>query len=568
MRFRVLAGAVLIVASGPLAASSGAGNAPTGCDGRRAVVHHVGGATDTPQALLACSTSTGYAIAESHLNVAPDGEVIVTPAVIPSGLLGTGEVPVDGGTAQSNASPAALAVSRDQGAHWSLVKPSGTTWNPTDHGDYVDPVTGRLFFEDYGPIPTYPAFGPDQEGPAHLNVSADGGKTWAHSVVRDVQLPENPQFTAGPPVAGGERPVGYSRVTYFCANNSIGFTSPAIAQRNCYRSLDGGGTFTPRSVILRSSAPVHPECGQGENLSAEDGHYPQAAPDGSLYLMISCGDLTVLAKSTDEALTFPVLRRGEGLRTVPLPPAQMPDFNTSALQVLSNGTLVVTSLEAGRLKVRVSADQGLRWSAPVDVTAPGLASAATWAVSARGTSLGLAYLGSRHGDPAFYGYVALLRDPGTLAQGRGVTVQSGLVKKTPLLFGSNALGPAVLGAGTIGGPLGIHLPFPPPFTDQVFGNDFIGSAVGPDGTPWGSFTQDCGPSPEAPGCTANGGQTRGLVGRLVATPATSAATAPVRATPRRPARGVLAATGGLPVAAAGLVLLLAGVAAGRRRATR
>ena len=566
MRSLLAVGALLVVASGPLAVASGPAPLPSGCSGRRAVVHAVGGAAATAAPLLACSTSTGYAIAESHINITPDGSVVVTPAVVPSGLLGTGEVPVDAGSSQSNASPAGLAISHDNGAHWALVKPSGTTWNPTDHGDYVDPVTGRMFFEDYGPIPTYPAFGVDQEGPAHLNVSADDGKTWRHSVLRDVQLPENPQFSAAPPVTGGDKPTGYPRVTYFCANNSIGFTSPVIAQRNCYRSLDGGTTFALRSVILRSSAPVHPECSQGENLSAEDGHYPQAAPDGSLYLMISCGSLTLLARSTDEALTFPVLRSGEGPRTVPLPPAQVPDFNTSALLVLSDGSLVVTSLETGRLKVRVSVDQGRSWSKAVDVTAPGLSSAATWAVSSRGTSLALAYLGSRAGDPAFYGYVSVLRDPRPLARGRGAVVQSGLVKSTPVLFGSNALGPAVLGAGTIGGPLGTHLPFPPPFTDQVFGNDFIGSAIGPDGAPWGSFTQDCGPSPDAAGCTSNGGQTRGLVGRLVSLAAGGSTSVLVHPSHRAPS-GALAATGGLPLAATGLLLIALGVARGRRQTT-
>ena len=71
------------------------------------------------------------------------------------------------------------------------------------------------------------------------------------------------------------------------------------------------------------------------------------------------------------------------------------------------------------------------------------------------------------------------------------------------------------GAGTISGPGGTHLPFPPPFTIQLFGNDFIGAALGPDGTAYGSFTEDCGPSADSPGCLANGGQTRGLLGRLV-----------------------------------------------------
>lgn len=498
---------VLVAAAAPLATAGK--KLPPGCDGRSALVH--GG---TARTMLACSTSTGYATAESHVNVLPDGAIVFTPAVLPRGTLGIGQLPGDALTAQSNASPAALAVSRDGGTRWSLVRPSGTTWNPTDHGDYVDPVTGRWFFESYGPIPLFPPFGPDQEGPSHLNVSGDKGRSWTHSVIRDTQVTENAQFTSTPPPPGGDLPVGYSRITYYCANVSIGFTSPLIAQRSCYRSLDGK-TFAHRSVILRSNVPVHPEClPYGESLSAMDGHYPQAGPRGSLYLMIACGSKTYLAKSTDEALTFPVLRNNELPREVPVPAAPTPDFNTSALRVLDDGTLVVISQESGRLKVRVSGDEGRHWTAPYDVTAPGVATTETWASAVRGRAIALSYLAPK-ADGAYYAWVAKLPDPRTLLTRRSTAVVSGQVAKRPVLYGNGLVGPSPTGAGTIPGPGGTHLPFPPPFTIQLFGNDFIGAALAPDGTPYGSFTQDCGPKPDSPGCLANGGQTRGLLGRLV-----------------------------------------------------
>jgi hypothetical protein len=506
-RLPVVLVVALVGAVAPLAAAGK--RLPAGCDGRTAQV--AGGAARAP---LACSTTTGFATAESHVNVLPDGTVVFTPAVLPQGTLGIAQLPGEALTAQSNASPAALAVSRDGGVHWRLVRPSGTTWNPTDHGDYVDPVTGRWFFESYGPIPLFPPFGPDQEGPSHLNVSADAGRTWTHSVIRDTQITENAQFTAAPPPPGGDRPQGYPRVTYYCANVSIGFTSPLIAQRSCYRSLDGR-TFAERSVILRSSAPVHPEClPYGESLSAMDGHYPQPGPRGQLYLMIACGPKTFLARSTDEALTFPVLTNGEAPREVPVPAAGNPDFNSSALQVLADGTLVVVYQERGRLKLRVSGDEGRRWTAPYDVTAAGVTSAETWTVASRGNALALAYLAERGG--AYYPWVAKVPDPRTLLRSRRTTVFSGQVTRTPALYGRGLVGPSPTGAGTIPGPAGTHLPFPPPFTIQLFGNDFIGAALGPDGTAYGSFTQDCGPSPDSPGCLRNGGQTRGLLGRLVA----------------------------------------------------
>jgi hypothetical protein len=517
-RTRLLVVGVLVAAA-PLAAAKAAPTPPAGCQAR-AVVHEATGppaTRGTPSGALACSTSTGFAAAESHISLLKDGTVVYTPAVLPQGTLGIGQAPGDVAPAQSNASPAALVTSRDGGRTWRLTKPDGVTWNPTDHGDYVDPVTGRWFFESYGPIPLNPAYGADQEGPSHVLVSPDNGRTWKHSVIRDTQVTENAQFTSAPPPAGGDRPVGYPRVSYYCANLTVGFTSPLIAQRACYRSLDGGLSWAKRSVILSSSVPVHPECGaEGENLSAIDGSYPQPGPGGVLYLMVACGSHTYLAKSTDEALTFPLLRQGEGPRTVPVTPEPYLNLNTSALQVLSDGTLVVVSLENGRLLLRASGNEGRSWTRPVDVTGPGLPGVASWAIASRGTTVGLAYVAHHPGDARYYGYVAQLRDPRTVLRTGRTTVVTGQVRRDPLLYGdSRSGGPGITGAGTVPGPGGSHLPFPPPFTIQLFGNDFIGAAVGPDGTPWGSFNADCGPSPDAPACLANGGQTRGVAGRLV-----------------------------------------------------
>src|SRR2546423_1139084 len=124
-----------------------------GCDASRpAVAHHAGGVVVSPPPAggpVACSVSTGFPGAESHLVVTDQGTVIYTPAVVPSGALGTGEGPGADADAdqQGNANPAGLAVSNDDGAHWSLVRPYGLTWNPTDHAEYYDRRTGRTFFE-------------------------------------------------------------------------------------------------------------------------------------------------------------------------------------------------------------------------------------------------------------------------------------------------------------------------------------------------------------------------------------------------------------------------------------
>jgi hypothetical protein len=546
-----------------LGAPAVAGSQP--CVGRPTITHLPGGTPATGPAGVACGGTTGYAGAESHLVATKSGGVVFTPAVLPSGLVGTGTAPVPvGEDTQSNASPAGQAVTHDDGKTWQLLKPAGVTWNPTDHGDYVDPDTGRLFFEDYGPIPLAPELGAEQEGPAHISWSADEGRTWTHTAIPTVFLPENPRFTSAPAPAGQPKPVGYPNVLYFCANSNVGFTSPVIVSRRCWASLDGGSTWTEKGTILRGVPPVHPECGSAqEDYSAIDGSYPQPAADGSLYLMVACGGKTYLARSTDEAATFPILKGANGTPlTLPLPATQ-PGLNLgqSDLRVGPGDVLYLVDQEplGGRSTVvlRVSRDRGRTWSRPVDLVAPGLTGVLLWAMAQRGDHVALAYLGHRSG-PTWDGWITSA--PGVaaaLARGRQPVLTSGQVNdpRRPLLYGDS-----VQGGGTfqLPGGVGNQIPFPPPFDIQVFGNDFIGATITPSGSAWGSYTQDCGASPDAPGCVAQKGQTRGFAGHLErAAVAAVPAVAPVPV-PQLPATGL----GG--IGGAGALLLLALIVVRRR----
>jgi LPXTG-motif cell wall-anchored protein len=133
----------------------------------------------------------------------------------------------------------------------------------------------------------------------------------------------------------------------------------------------------------------------------------------------------------------------------------------------------------------------------------------------------------------------------------------------PLLFADQ-----VKGGGTfqLPGPLNNAVPFPPPFDIQVFGNDFIGATISASGTAWGSFTQDCGPSPSSPGCMAQKGQTRGYAGHVegVAVAPRTEVPAPVVRRPAGAAPGQLPATGPSTLLAAAGLLLLAAVLLLRR----
>ena len=502
-----------------LGAGAAAARPPAGC--LPGTAHGPGGLQAPTGSFLVCGSSTGFGGAESHVVVTRSGTVVLTPAVLPSGLVGTGTAPVPlASDTQSNASPGAQAVSRDGGRTWGLVRPLGLTWNPTDHGDYADPTTGRLFFADYGPIPQAPSLGAEQEGPAHLMWSPDDGRTWHHSAIDTVLLPENPRFTSAPAPRGQATPAGYPDVVYFCANTNVGFVSPVIGSRRCFASLDGGSSWTERGTILRGSAPVHPECGTaGEAYSAIDGSYPQPAPDGSLYLMVACGGATYLARSTDEAATFPVLHRPDGAPvTLPLP-AVAPGLamGASDLRVGPDRVLYLVDQEVmeGRttLLLRLSSDGGRTWIRPLDAVAPGVSGVLHWAMAQQGNTVGLAYLGHRAGESTWDGWLTSTSGVlSALARHARPVFRSGRVNPTgrPLLYADQ-----VQGAGTFQLPAGPAVAFPPPFDIQVFGNDFIGAALGPDGTLWGSYTQDCGPAPDSPGCVAQHGQTRGWAGRLM-----------------------------------------------------
>src|SRR3954465_12170245 len=480
------------------------------------VAHRAGGRGLHPQPARiprAGGRRTGYPGAESHIVVRKDGSVVYTPAVLPSGLLGTGTAPVDeNSTSQSNASPAGLAFTRNAGRRWSVVRPSGVTWNPTDHSDYVDPVSGRMFFEDYGPIPLAPGVGPQQEGPAHINYT-DDMQHWHHVVVSGLTLPENPRFTSGRAPKGSAKPHGYPTVSYFCANTNVGFVSPVIAGRACFRSMDGGSSWERRALLFTGAAPQHAECnGQGEVYSAIDGYYPQAAPDGSLYVMVACAGKTYLARSTDEAATFPLVPGQTGPVTLPgATPGPGSAGGTPDLRITDDGTFVLAYQQGNRLMLRLSSNRGVTWGKALDATSPGVAGVKQWAFAVSGGGdVSFGYLGHRAGQSTWDGYVTSVRHvQQAIRAANSVVFLSARVNPAnrPLLYGDN-----VQGSGYFSGPGDTPIPIPPPFNQQQLGNDFIGAAVAPDGTAWASFTQDCGPSYDSPGCRKQNDQTRGYAG--------------------------------------------------------
>src|SRR5947209_9796014 len=368
----VLLVAGLLAAHRATAASPSAG---AGCSTtRHAVAHHAGGAVvdGVAGAPVPCGPETGSGGAETRIAVTADGTVVYEPATTTPGLAGTGFVPgAPGPRLSTSLEPGGLAVTSDQGAHWGFVKPGGATWVPQDDQLYVDRTTGRIFYYALSPNPV-PQSGdvPTEDqlpaGHAHLMVSGDDGRTWSYSALTPFVESENPRFAAAPAPRGGARPVAYPNVAYWCGNGMLFYwAAPLIpGYRACYRSLDGGHTWSQSSILFSQPVPTHSECGTDpEVFNAGDGNYPEPAPDGSLYVTVVCGSNTFLAKSTDEGGTWPILRDGKG-NPLTIPP-------TDELRVDDKGNLYSVHQDGSHLLLRISRDGGLDWSAPLDVTAPG-----------------------------------------------------------------------------------------------------------------------------------------------------------------------------------------------------
>jgi hypothetical protein len=404
---------------------------------------------------VACSLGTGFQSSETHLRVAGDGTIVQQPAEITPGLLGTGFVPgAPGPKPETQVTPAGFAISRDGGRTFKLVLPSGAQWVASDGAIHFDEASGRLYYYALSPV-TVPASGSvpvtDQVpgGYAHMMTSADDGKTWFHTQIPGYLESENPRFASGAAPSGGDQPVPGESVAYWCGNTALF----VYGQRDCYRTLDGGHTWTMRSTLLRRGVPVHPECGQDqEELNAGDGSYPELGPDGSLWVLIRCGGNAFLARSTDEAASFPVVR-------------PMPAFDE--LRVDPKGVLYGVVHTGDALLLRTSRDAGRSWTAPVNLVKTPPAGISQWAVAVRGPGqLAVSYL-SEHKGGGYDGSVTVLRH--------------GLLVSATVHDGRTAMVTSPSSAK----------------------DDYIDLDVAPDGSAWGSFYGDCGKDPACQGSDPN-----------------------------------------------------------------
>lgn len=523
---RGVIGGVLAAALVAVPGAAHASATPPGCHPEWPVVAHEGGGRVVPApagspAVVACATETGYATSESTIGVTRNGVIVYSPALTEN----------------------SLARSLDLGATWSLSYPPDeqytSLFNTDDPYLTVDRRTGRVFWSHAtGPTRTTPVVVSNSPLPNGLPTavaaasgfqvytSADDGRTFSTADYSTAPTGDWEKVFVGPPPAastGAPQPTGYPDVVYLCANAPFEVSGPG---RLCYRSLDGGTTFSPAGFVFPSPAMPPDVCpALATNNAVVDGA-------GTIYHPVSCQHAAYVATSRDEGTSYTWVQ-------VPGAPPASGTSGSLQLAVDDSGVLYALWQRGDEILLAVSHDQGRSFAAPLAVTAPGVHGVAlpVLAAGARG-EVGITYYASP--------------DPAAKALDAYITQTRDALAARPLFYSA-----------------AINDPAHPIFANLGFNGspraDYVGGAYDATGTFFAGVVKQLS-GPDANGRVA----TTGYVGRLAfatAPPATHAAPAP-RAKPR--SRGCVAAALTLRVdrLAHGRVVRAVAYVNGRRVTTR
>ncbi|MCW2970867.1 MAG: hypothetical protein JWO23_1994 [Solirubrobacterales bacterium] len=450
-----------------------AARANVGCNSGWPVVAYraTEGATQSqsaPRLPVACATATGYATSETTLALSNGGAIFFSPAN----------------------SENSLALSTDHGASWSLVAPLSlqytSLWNTVDPQVVLDRRTGRLFWAHTtytldlrAPLPDQSAASwlvPTAVANAHgfqVYSTGDEGRSWTTADYRNENTADWEKLFLGPaPPAstGAAQPSGYPNVIYLCANAPLEVIGVG---RACYKSLDGGATFSLTGYVQPSpSAPAGcPALAQNTGV---------VGSDGTLYIPQSCAGGTYLATSANEGASY------TWQQVTGAPPASSLGA-TVQLALDQGGDLYVLWTAADALRLAISADGGHSWRAPLTVSAPGLHNITLPALAAGPTgAIGISYYASS--------------DPSVKSLSAYISQTDDALAPNPLFY-----------AGAINNP-----------TQPIFENygdeytpraDFVGATYDAAGGFWGGLVKQLGP-PEA----GNRIPTTGYVGHLAGVP--------------------------------------------------
>jgi hypothetical protein len=295
-----------------------------------------------------------------------------------------------------------IMVSLDQGATWQdrtpvIAQGSGRVPtvrpNPTSLDPYVyaDPVTGRLFNIDLNLAPG-----------GFLSYSDDNAQTWVSNPgCCGLPVDDHQTLFSGPATTLVPVSPLYQRILYFCVNQ-IGATT-------CTHSLDGGlswsagvpaypGAQTPRDGQDCTPDPVTQDLGDCF-CGGLSGHGHASERTGTVFVPKGQCGLPEVARSTDNGASFTqvIVDQRVGI-----------DGHEAIVSTDKAGNVYYFFLDRNTFPyLSVSHDDGLTWSPPVNVTAPGVTAAKFPSIVAGGTGrIAFLYLatttphGSHVGDRA------------------------------------------------------------------------------------------------------------------------------------------------------------------------
>lgn len=371
--------------------------------------------------------------------------------------------------------------STNEGNTWEIVSPmlpGGVPYQKAslDPIFYLDKDTGRIFTNNIPPDITCQP----------ISFSDDAGESWTNTGICGHFDHQN--IFTGPPPKGGQEPIGYPNVVYYCAINLVMLSGTSTAT-TCGRSLDGGLTWLPTG----EPAYISPLGAEQDGLPWCDGAVGHGfvGEDGTVYLPRGWCGQPFLSISKDEGLTWDQVQVAKN---------GSPDHE-AGVAADSKGNLYYTWIANDDLPyLAISRDGGKKWSDPMMIGPPGIRRSSLPAIDIGDDGkIALTYIGSETPGPekksTWNGYVTMT---------------------------TNALAPKpVFYTGTI------NSPSDPLHRGEGCGGtrchslgDFFDVTIGPDGTPWVAFVDACyeGPKKCIPTFNTVGIRGEGVVGRLVGGP--------------------------------------------------